>query len=185
MLLVLGETLIGLDRAHVDGILLTSGAPYVLQIWLMERLFLFTHPLPPLRPLSYDQLEVFFPFLSIESVEIWLRGLSPADICWFCPRWIYCSVTVRLPGKAGVWLPGLHAITFYLPSRVVRQYGLLQDVPDDVVTGLLRGSVLRPSSVAAFAAAWHERVAAPFRRIPAHTTPTTEFQRWIQTVIEG
>ena len=84
-----------------------------------------------------------------------------------------------------MWLPGLHVTTFYLPSRVMRQYGLLQDFPDDTVVGLLRGTVLRPSSVASFATTWHERVVAHFRRIPAPTTPTTEYQRWIQTVIEG
>ena len=67
----------------------------------------------------------------------------------------------------------------------MRQYELLQDVPDDAVTGLSRGTILRPSSVAAFATAWHERVAAPFQRTPASILPTTEYQRWIQTVIEG
>ena len=55
------------------------------------------------------------------------------------------------------WLdvPNLFATTFYLPSRVVRQFGLVQDVLEDALIGLLRESMLHPSTLTDFTTAMH------------------------------
>ena len=58
VILTLAETLVGLDRARADGIMLTAGSPLVPQVWLMEHLNLFTHLAHFRSPLPYDHLEM-------------------------------------------------------------------------------------------------------------------------------
>ena len=65
-----------------------------------------------------------------------------------------------------VQIPGLFANTFYLPSHIVKQLGLVRDSLKDGFIGLLRGSILRPSIVATYASDWYERVTAPIWRVP-------------------
>ena len=60
----------------------------------------------------YDWLGVYHPFDFADAWSTWMRGLSIEDICLVVPRWVYCSVTVRLLGRMGVWVPGLFATTF-------------------------------------------------------------------------
>ena len=84
----------------------------------------------------------------------------------------------------GVWIPGLFATTFYLPSRVVRQFRLLQDTLEDTFVDLLRGLILCPSAVVVFATAWHDSITALFRRVPAFIILTTEYIQAIQAPID-
>ena len=72
-------------------------------------------------------------------------------------------------------MPSLFSTTFYLPSRFVRQFELLQDALKGNSIALLRGLVLCPSIVTAFDAAWHERIGAPFRRVLASIISIEEY----------
>ena len=84
-----------------------------------------------------------------------------------------------------MWIPGLFTTTFYLSSRVVRQFGFLQDVLEDNSSDVLRGLVLRPSTIIAITTAWHERIVAPFYRIPTSIISTEEYLLELQTKIDN
>ena len=80
VILVLAEILVGLDRSYTDGTMLTTGSPFVLQVWLMEHLGHFIHSACLCNPLPYDRLEVYHNFDSTNDWLVWLRGLSTGDI---------------------------------------------------------------------------------------------------------
>ena len=81
VMLVLAETLMGLDQAYAEGTILTIGSPFVLQVWLMERLGLFIHLNHLYSPLPYDHLETYCLFYSADASLFSLKGLFALDIC--------------------------------------------------------------------------------------------------------
>ena len=62
VMLVLPDTLMGLYQAHTDGTILTTGSAFVLQVWIMELLDLFIHPVHLRSPFPYDRLESYHLF---------------------------------------------------------------------------------------------------------------------------
>ncbi|XP_056689130.1 uncharacterized protein [Spinacia oleracea] len=130
MPLVIGETLMGLDMLKSDPSSLLSGSPVLLQAWLMERLMLVA-PLENMerynrkgvtvRPMVYGRL----------SLDEWRCALSGVESCirWVVPWWGIASMR-HAPGSTALRVPSLIMLVFYLPARVMRQYGLKQEIPD-------------------------------------------------------
>ena len=78
---------------------------------------------------------------------------------------MFYSVTVKLPDRSGVWIPGLFTATLYFPI------------------GFLRESMIRPSTIYAFMTAWHEWIVCSFRRTSTFITSTMEYTQEIQALI--
>ena len=98
---------------------------------------------------------------------------------------MFYLVTVTLPGRSRVWIPGLFTTTFYLPNKVVRQFGLLQYASKGDSIGFLRESKLSPSTISDFMTVCHERIAIPFRRTSTSIIQTMEYNQEIQALIEA
>ncbi|KNA23105.1 hypothetical protein SOVF_026910 [Spinacia oleracea] len=130
MPLVIGETLIGLDILKSDPSPWPSRSPVLFQVWLMERLMLVAPPENMesynrkgfiVRPMRYGRL----------SLDEWRCALSGIESCirWVVPWWGITAMRYA-PGSTALRIPSLTMLVFYSPARVMRQYGLKQEVPD-------------------------------------------------------
>ncbi|KNA15118.1 hypothetical protein SOVF_101190 [Spinacia oleracea] len=126
MPLVIGETLMGLDMLKSDPSALPLGSP----VRLMERLMLVAPPENmesynrkgfTVRPKVYDRL----------SLDEWRCALPGVESCvrLVVPWWGIASMR-HAPGSTALRVPSLTMLAFYSPARVMRQYGLKQEIPD-------------------------------------------------------
>ena len=67
VMLVLAETLMGLDQAYSEGTMLIIGYQFFLQVWLIDLLDLFICPVHLHSPLPYNRLEVRHLFDSTDD----------------------------------------------------------------------------------------------------------------------
>ncbi|KNA23421.1 hypothetical protein SOVF_024740 [Spinacia oleracea] len=73
------------------------------------------------RPMMYGRL----------SLDEWSCALSRVESCirWVVPWWGIAAMR-HAPGSTTLRVPSLTMLVFYAPARVMRQYGLKQEIPD-------------------------------------------------------
>ena len=131
--MVLAETLNGLDKVQDRFEANFEGSPLLLHMWLLERLNL----LPPPSVVNYgaQHFRLRVPEFPLDaSPDEWLNMLyhtSWRSIRWHIPYW-KCNekVLLRTVGCTFIKLMGLKATSFYWPSRILRQFGAIQTIPN-------------------------------------------------------
>jgi len=160
MAICLAETLMGLDEAHAQGTTLLRGSPYVLQIWLWERIHIVEAP-RSFHQHSYPHLrKIRFRPRTFERWQLWLCERSHAGVYWMIDRWTHDSVVVTLPKHIGITLLGLHTSTFSVPRRVAYQYGQDPDL-EMMPRPHQKTSSVTLRKVDIYAKDWESRVMAP------------------------
>ena len=73
------------------------------------------------RPMVYGRL----------SLDEWRCALSGIESCirWVVPWWGIAAMR-HSPGSTSLRVPSLIMLVFYSPARVMRQYGLKQEIPN-------------------------------------------------------
>jgi hypothetical protein len=133
--MILGEVMRSLSFCSTRRRAFFFGCAALLQVWFLEHLTEFRS----IRTNGYFDMDIINHYLvycnkpnQIATKEEWifyLNSLTYDKIVWKA-RWL---LTGRLIMRCGehhfVPLLGMHGMAAYSPSRVVRQYGLVQPVP--------------------------------------------------------
>ncbi|XP_056695945.1 uncharacterized protein [Spinacia oleracea] len=128
MPLVIGETLMGLDVAKANPSTMLSGSPVLLLVCLMERLVLVA---PPENMESYNRKGFTMRHLMYGRLSLheWEGILHESSIRWMVPWWGIVSMKYAL-GSSVLRVPSLTVLSFYSHVRVMRRFGLRQEIPD-------------------------------------------------------
>ena len=88
---------------------------------------------PPENMASYNRKGFTVrPTLSARlSLDEWRCALSGIESCirWVVPWWGIAAMR-HAPGSTALRVPSLTMLVFYSPARVMRQYGLKQEIPE-------------------------------------------------------
>ena len=160
MAICLAETLMGLDEAHTQETTLLRGSPYILQIWLWERLHIVERPNNFIYQRYPHRRIVRVHFHTLEEWQTWLSERSHTGIQWMIDRWTHDSVVVTLPKHIGITLFGLHTTTFSIPRRVADQFGRDPEL-DILPRPHQRSSIITKKKTEVYAEDWKSRVMAP------------------------
>ena len=157
MAICLAETLMGLDEAHAQHTTLLRGSPYILQVWLWERLHIVRKPQSFHERYYPHRRTVRICFHNFKDWRKWLSKRSHTSICWIVDRWPHESIVTNLPDRIGVSLYGLQRTTFCVPRRVAHQFGHAPE-PDALPRPHQRTSAVTTKNVKIFANKWPSRV---------------------------
>jgi len=127
--ILLAETLNGLDAMAQGQIEFFRGSPYLLYMWLTER-FRFVQP-----QLPWDSRAFFTRFdyaiaSPLTSFD-WTVAFSEmaAMIRWDVPWWRLRSMITSMGGQNFIRIRGLRETSFYIPSRLTRQFNVHLSLP--------------------------------------------------------
>ena len=129
--LVLGETLHALDRLSSGKKYMHGGSPILLSMWLMERLGILREAVGGVKPWTFTRRGSALQFDDQAAWELWMSRLRTRDLRWWIPHWRIETQRTVQEGSHVVIVPGLCWTSFYIPSLVLRQFGMEQLVPRD------------------------------------------------------
>ena len=129
---ILAETMNGLDDCKNDRETYLRGSPMMLSIWLMEH---FQLVVPPVRalPITEQFFDRFLAYTGNETVGQWTRWFAKdgiSKIRWNVPWWTLGYPLMAMFPNTYVQLAGLRNTSYYSPYRILRQYHLMQIIPD-------------------------------------------------------
>ncbi|XP_056683057.1 uncharacterized protein [Spinacia oleracea] len=168
MPLVVAETLLSADELKKDAKSeIFKGSPLLLQVWLMERLWLLEAPADPkrYRPIALGNRKYLHQGQNeAEWASYFTHGIC--SIKWVVPWWGLTNMTGGSEALVYVSLLGLSRPIYIFPYRVMRQYGLRQTIPFfDTV----------PPKVAVFSEARVQAWAKYYGGLPRWTVATDGF----------
>ena len=119
-------------------------------------------------------------FLAGRSYEEWVQFFQRREfeIRWVIPWW-KIEAMVGVNDTPHCRIPSLNALTFYFPTRVIRQYGHEQRIPLITDRSRPREVPLREDIIQRFEAYWADRplwTVEYFSKIP---TLSKEYRRWL------
>ena len=135
--LILGETLQALDRLSTGKRYMHGGSPVLLSMWLMERLGVFGEAVGRVHPWTFTRRGSTVQIEDQGAWELWMARLRTRDLRWWIPHWGIETRRTCQEGSYIVVVPGLYQTSFYIPSLVMRQFGMEQQILhgfDDIST---------------------------------------------------
>jgi hypothetical protein len=185
--LILGETFHALDRLSCGKKYMHGGSPALLHMWLSERLRLLREAVGGVKPWVFSRRGSTVEIGDQATWEVWMSQLKTQDLRWWIPHWGIETQRMIQEGSYVVVVPGLHQSSFYIPSLVVRQFGMEQQILqgfEDISTMTVVAMFMdAPGALSFFLRAW-TYVSFPVTvllRQPERIFLTTEYLDWYET----
>lgn len=150
-----------------------------MQIWLSERLKTIEQPLNAMKYnlKSFTMRRNLFPR---KTVAEWMSLLSHGglSIRWVVPWWFIKEMVGSHESTPYVRLLGLRKITYFFPTRLLRQYGMKQVIPnlDTEPPACLE---LRGPAITAWTKYWANRPRWAFPRNGCSIQLTPSYKDWM------